>query len=80
MYAVIRAGGKQYRSLRRRDPSGEVGRHGRARLSLATCWRFPPRRGVWCRPEAGAQRERRSGGAGPRREDSGVPLQAQEAI
>ena len=79
MYAVIRAGGKQYRVA-----PGDVirvenqGTAPTARLNSATCWRFGRARADWQAQSARA-RDRRNRGAG-REENPGLPLQAQEAI
>ena len=51
MYAVIRAGGKQYKVapgdvIRVEKWTGTGGR-----CSSTTCWRFPPRRAASCKPD-----------------------------
>jgi len=79
MYAVIRAGGKQYRVAPGDVIRVETQDEKDGKVQFGDVLRYRPKR-QHCAGRGGSQRERRSGGAGPRREDSGLPLQAQEAI
>ena len=48
MYAVIRAGGKQYRVAPGDVIRMETQEDKDGRSNLATCWRFPPMRAAYC--------------------------------
>ena len=80
MYAVIRAGGKQYRVAPGDVIRVETQDEKDGKVEFGDVLAVSAEAGSIVPGGVGSAGDRRSGGAGTRREDPGLPLQAQEAI